>query len=81
MLTLHITCACDQFDRLLARALLLHTSHITTSISLNFSFASLHFLMGDLLSRGSFCSTLICGLMSPFVNKGEKFWTIGGLER
>jgi hypothetical protein len=26
-----------------------------------------------------FVSTLVCGLMSPFVNKGEKFWTDVGL--
>jgi hypothetical protein len=47
---------------------LLHSLHFLLS------FAYLHFLKGEISSqRGVSISALVCDLMSPFVNKGEKF--------
>jgi hypothetical protein len=67
MLTLHISCAYDQFEHFLARASIVahiaqhHLEHFYTQISillmlLHFllSFAFLHFLRGNALVKGEF---------------------------
>ena len=89
MLTLHISCAYDQFEHLLARAFIAahlakhHIEHfyILTGILLKLlhflhlllSVAFLHFLKGVLLSMGSFSFYPCLCLMSSLVNKGERF--------
>jgi hypothetical protein len=91
MLTFYISYAYDQFERLLARTLIVahiaqhHLEHfyIMTGIILKL-LHSLHFLLSLPLAflqflrwvscrGGVSVSTLVCGLMSSFINMGEKF--------
>jgi hypothetical protein len=95
MLTLHISYAYDQFERLLARAFIAahiaqpHLEHFYTMAGillkllhfLHFLLSLLHFLRGVLLSRGSFCFYPCLCLMSSFVNKGRYFEFFGLLIR
>jgi hypothetical protein len=95
MVTLHISCAYDQFECMLAYAFI--TAHITehhlehfytlTGIllrllhSLHFLHSLFHLCIFTLSCRGGVSvSILVYGLMSPFVNKGKKFWIDGGLD-
>jgi hypothetical protein len=89
MITLHISCAYDQFEHLQALAFIAthiaqhHLEHFYTLTSilpklLHFlhillSFAFLHFLREVLLSRGSFCFYPCLRLMSPFAIEEQEF--------
>jgi hypothetical protein len=92
-----ISCAYDQFERLLAHAFITahiaqhHLKHFYTLsgillkllYSLHFLLSFLHFyiFLGEVSCRGGVSvSPLVCGLMIPFVNKGDIFWIVRGLE-
>jgi hypothetical protein len=88
MLTLHISCAYDQSEHLIACAFIAahiaqhHLEHFYTFTSilmkllhiLHFllSFAFMHFLTWSSLIKGSLCFYPHLCLMTPLVNKGER---------